>query len=144
MLISLVLTFRNLELQSQFLVAVVMDVVVEVTAIVLLFPDPGTLFLLTALTAAQAPWSLPSCVSCTDGRGLCHARHLVHTHLSSQMEQLLHIVGQQGLPESLTRPVRSRKPLSKRAGFPLGLMGALRTRSEEVAAQLFSVKRLVS
>lgn len=43
MLICLVLTFRNLELQSQFLVAVVMDVVVEVTAIVLLFPDPGTL-----------------------------------------------------------------------------------------------------
>lgn len=43
MLICLVLTFRNLELQSQFLVAVVMDVVVEVTAIVLLFPGPGTL-----------------------------------------------------------------------------------------------------
>ena len=65
-------------------------------------PDPGTLFLLTVLTAAEAPWSLPSCVSCTDGRGLCRARHLVLTHLSSQMEQLLHIVGQQGFPESLT------------------------------------------
>ena len=107
-------------------------------------PDPRTLFLLTVLTAAEAPWSLPSCVSCTDGQGLCRAHHLVHTHLSSQMEQLLHVVGQQGLPESLTRPVRSRKPLSKRAGFPLGLMGALRTRSKEVAAKLFGVKRLVS
>ena len=42
-LICLVLTFRNLELQNHFLVAVVVDVVVEVTAIVQLFPGPGTL-----------------------------------------------------------------------------------------------------
>ena len=42
-LICSILTFRSLELQSQFSVGVVVEVVVEVTAIVLSFPSPGTL-----------------------------------------------------------------------------------------------------